>query len=88
MSLVDFALELAGMPQNEIDDLEKSLPALARLAASFKSIEPELTLAKPHIDALVPLMGKIAPVFQNSWGDIVSVTPTVNELIDFVKSKA
>lgn len=88
MSILDFALTLAGMPEAERADLEAKLPVLGQLATDLKTIEPELTAAKPHIDALIPLAEKIIPVLQKSWPDIIAVTPTIDDLIAFVKTKA
>jgi hypothetical protein len=88
MSLLDLALALAGMPEAERVDLEAKIPALGRLSGALKSIEPELTQAKAHVDALLPLGEKIIPVFQQAWPDIVGVTPTIDDLIAFVKTKA
>jgi hypothetical protein len=86
--VIDIALKFAGMTDKEIADLEKSLPAAARLATALKQIEPILTLAKPHIDALAPLVNQMLPIFQKAWPDIVSVTPTADELIVFIQGKA
>lgn len=73
MSLLDFGLGLAGMPEATIQHLDAQLPALERLAAAAKRVEPMLT----------PLM----PELQKAWPDIVAVTPLLLELIAFAKSK-
>lgn len=101
MSLLDFALGLAGMDQATIQELDASLPGLARLAAIAKEAEPLLTSAKPHLDALAPLLaqaqphllalqpiaGKLWPKVQKAWPDVVAVTPTTKDLIDFANSR-
>lgn len=87
MSLLDFALQLGGFPEKTIADLDHQLPGLARLAAAVKKVEPDLTLAKPHLDALMPIAQRLWPVLQEVWPDIVAVTPTVQELIDLANSK-
>jgi hypothetical protein len=87
VSLLDFALQLGGFPQKTIADLDRQLPGLARLAAAVKEIEPDLTLAKPHLDALMPIAARLWPVLQKAWPDIVAVTPTVQELIDLANSR-
>ena len=87
MSFVDFALGLAGVPDQTIADLDKAYPGMARLAALAKQAEPDLTAAKPHIDALQPIVARLWPLAQKAWPDIVAVTPTVDELLAFVAAK-
>lgn len=73
MSVLDFGLGLAGLPEKTIQDLDKQLPALERIAAAAKQAEPLLT-------QLLPIITKIYP-------DIVAVTPLIQELIAFAKQK-
>jgi hypothetical protein len=73
MSVLDFGLGLAGLPEKTIQDLDKNLPALERIAAAAKQAEPLLT-------PLFPLLAKV-------WPDIVAVTPLIQELIAFAKQK-
>jgi hypothetical protein len=87
MSLLDIALKLAGMPQATIDELDRSMPGLARLAVVARNAEPLLTQAKPHLDALLPIAAKLWPQLQAAWPDIVAVTPTIEQLIEFAKSR-
>ena len=84
---VKFALGIANMSASTVDDLEKSLPGFSNIAAAFKELEPILSKAQPHIDALTPLVNQAMPIVKKVWPDIISVTPTVEELIDFVNSK-
>ncbi len=85
--LIKFALEIAKMPDAEIADLSAKLPAFGRLAAAAKQLEPTLAKAEPLIEQLQPLVIEAWPIIQKEWPDIVSVTPTVQELIEFVNSK-
>jgi hypothetical protein len=78
--LVESALKMAQMSDAEIDDLSAKLPAFGRLAAALKKSEPTLTQAAPLIDQLFTEL-------KAEWPDIVAVTPTVEELIEFVSSK-
>jgi hypothetical protein len=87
MSVLDFALSLAGLPQATIEALDKDLPGLARIAAGAREAEPFLTAAKPHLDALEPLATQLWPIMQRIYPDIVAVTPTVEKLIDFANWK-
>ena len=73
MSVLDFGLGLAGLPEKTIKDLDTQLPALQRISAAAKQAEPLLT----------PLM----PILVKIWPDIVAVTPLVQELIAFAKQK-
>lgn len=74
MSLLQFGLGLAGMPEPTINELTKQLPALERLAAAAKE-------AEPHLVALQPIVTKAMP-------DILAVTPLLQQLIAFAKLKS
>ena len=86
-SFIRFALGIANMPETTVDDLEKSLPGFANIADAAKQLEPILTKAQPHIEALLPLVNQAIPIVKKVWPDVVSVTPTVEELIAFINSK-
>jgi hypothetical protein len=73
MSILDFGLGLAGLPEKTIQDLDTHLPALERIAAAAKQAEPLLT-------PLIPILTKV-------WPDVVAVTPLIQELIAFAKQK-
>lgn len=73
MSILDFGLGLAGLPEATIKDLDAQLPALARIMVQVK-------LAEPHVTALLP-------IFIKAWPDVVAVTPIIQELIAFAKQK-
>lgn len=73
MSVLDFGLGLAGLPEATIKELDKQLPALERISAAAKQAEPLITQA-------MPILNKI-------WPDIVAVTPLIQELIAFAKQK-
>jgi hypothetical protein len=84
---IKFALSIANMPQATIADLEVQLPGISRVADAVKQLEPLLTAADPHIEALVPLALKAYPIVKARWPDIVAATPTVEKLIEFVNSR-
>jgi hypothetical protein len=73
MSILDFGLGLAGLPEQTIKDFDANLPALQRIAAAAKQ-------AEPHITALLPILTKM-------WPDVVAVTPLIQELIAYAKQK-
>lgn len=73
MNLLNLGLALAGLPEKTIGELNTSLPALERLAAAAKRVEP----------MLAPIM----PELQKAWPDIVAVTPLLADLIAFAKQK-
>jgi hypothetical protein len=78
--LIESALKMARMSDAEIDDISAKLPAFGRLAAALKKSEPTLSQAAPLIDQLFTEL-------KQEWPDIVAVTPTVEELIEFANSK-
>lgn len=85
--IIKFALEIAHMSDAEIADLSAKMPAFGRLAADAKELEPILTQAEPLIAQLEPLVAQAWPIVQKAWPDVVAVTPTVQQLIEFVNSK-
>lgn len=86
-SFIRFALGIANIPEATVNDLEKSLPGFSNIAAAFKELEPILTKAQPHFDDLQPLLNQAMPIIKKVWPDVVSVTLTAIELIDFINSK-
>lgn len=101
-ALFRFALGLANVPDKYTDDLDKSLAPMTRIAAFAKDIEPQLQQAAPHLEALEPLLeqalphlqallpiaAQIWPNLKKEWPDIKTVTPTVEEFLDFLQGKA
>lgn len=73
MSVLDFGLGLAGLPEKTIQELDKQLPALERLMALVKQAEPLIT--------------QLSPIYQRALPDIIAVTPLIQELIAFAKQK-
>lgn len=84
--LLRFALGLANVPDKDVADLEKQLPALGRLIAAAKDIKPDLEAAGPHIEAmgphinaLMPIAERLAPKLKAAWPDLVGVLPVIEE---------
>lgn len=83
--LVRFALGLASVPSKDIDDLEASMPGIARLCDLAKQLEPIIQRNLPHIKAIEPDVPQIVNIIKQAWPDIVSVTPTIDEYINLAK---
>lgn len=47
MSVIDFALGLAGMPEKTIKDLDAAMPAIERLLALYKQAQPDIAAVLP-----------------------------------------
>jgi hypothetical protein len=56
---IKIGLAMAGMPENTIADIEKSLPALLRLLAAYEKLSPELALLKPDLDQVAPVLVEV-----------------------------
>lgn len=82
-----FAMGLASVPDHDITDLEKSLPALARLCKAAKALDPILRQAMPHLEPLKPLALQALDIVEQAWPDIEAVVPTLEEFIAFANSK-
>jgi hypothetical protein len=83
LDVVDFAACLDGVPQQTIDDVDKSIPGFSRLAADLKQAGPILSMMRPHVDALAPLIAQLWPIFQKAEPDLVSVEPAVEDAAAF-----
>jgi hypothetical protein len=57
--IIKFALGIAGMPEATVLDIEKALPAMARLIALATKLEPELKIIQPDVAAVLPVLGEI-----------------------------
>lgn len=88
MSLIEFGLGMAGMPQNQIADLKAGLPVLSSIVDEAKELEPILEQMRPHIEALIPLVKQAMPIAAKMWPQIVAETPLIQEMVAFVRSKA
>ena len=83
--LIRFALGAANMPEQTINDLEKSLPGFGRIVELAKQLEPIIQRNIPHLKAMEPDIPAIVGIIGKAWPDIVAVTPTIDELINFAK---
>jgi hypothetical protein len=81
---IEFILRTAGLPEATLADLEKEMPALARIVAAAKQLEPIFnkpqTLAK-HIE-------QATPILKAAYPDVIAAAPTVEELVEFISSKS
>ena len=82
---VRFVLGLANMPDQTVADLNEHLPGFEQLAALAKQAEPIIQRNLPHIKAMEPDMPALTAIVKQAWPILVDVTPTVDELINFVK---
>ena len=87
MSTLDFVLSLAGVPQEQIEALDRNLPALARLCRTAKKLQPLLIKAQPLLAELNPIAAQAWDIIEPEMDDIKAVLPTVQEFIEFVNSK-
>jgi hypothetical protein len=56
MSALDLGLELIGVPDATVTELDAQLPALLRIEAAFQQIEPIVQAVWPDIVAVTPLV--------------------------------
>ena len=81
--LIDFALKMAGLPDNVVADLNAAAPSLARLVELSKQIEP--IISKPQ--TLAQHIALIIPLLKAAYPDVQSVIPLAEELIAFATVK-
>lgn len=84
---VKFLLGLANMPQATIEELEHDMPAIGRLYARAKEAQPLLEELLPLIEKAQPLIEKLLPIAVKAMPDVKEITPTIGDIIDFVKAK-
>lgn len=53
MSILDFALGIAGLPEATIKEFDKQLPAMGRIMALLKQAEPDIVAVTPVIQQLI-----------------------------------
>jgi hypothetical protein len=80
-------LSLESVPDKDIADLDKSLPALARLCTAAKEIGPIIRSAMPQLLQLKAPAEKVLNIVEARWPDIVEVAPTIEEFIAIVNAK-
>ena len=90
--MLRFALGLANVPDKDVDDLEKQLPALTRLIVAAKAMQadieqagPHLEAMGPHLEALMPIVDRLIPKIKAAWPDLVAVLPVVQEFVELAK---
>ena len=94
MSMLDFGLGLAGMPQETIARIDAEMPALARLVRAAKQVDPILQPIEPNIEQIWiqilrcwPAIVKAWPIIQAEVPDIKSAMPVIVELAAFIDAK-
>jgi hypothetical protein len=85
--LFERVIEAAGVPDKDVADLERNLPALARLCAASRELEPLVHEAMPHLEALKPIAEKAFDILEKAYPDLVAVLPTFEEFIQFANNK-
>lgn len=90
--MLRFALGLANIPDKDVEDLDRQLPALARLIAAFKDMKgdleaaaPHLQAIGPHLDALLTIGERLAPKVKTTWPDLIAVLSVAQEFTDLAQ---
>ena len=81
---IEFILRTAGLPDATLADLEKEMPALARIAGAAKQLEPIFNKPQP----LAQHIEQATPILKAAYPDIVAAAPTIEELVEFITSKS
>lgn len=83
MAIEDFVLEtvlkFADVPENIVNDLEREMPAFARLCRAAKLLAPVITEAKPTITRLIP---KLQAIWNAPVREAATMTGDLAPLID------
>lgn len=87
MSLAEFALGLAGVPQQTIADIEKSAPAAAALLKLFKDNQVLVSKIEALAIEAAPLITQAMPLIQQAQAELKVLIPTAQEVIAFIQSQ-
>lgn len=82
--LIKFILGFSSIPDQAVEDLEKSWPGIQHVACAARELEPYLKQASPHIDALEPIFEKCYPIIRKVWPDVLDLLPVADEWINIV----
>lgn len=80
--MLRFALGVANVPDDKVDELDKAMPGFARLAADAKQAKPILEKLAPLINQIEPLAVQLWPIAVKAWPDLMAVLPVVSDYID------
>jgi hypothetical protein len=83
----EFLLRAANVPDQDITDLEKAQPELARLFKAAKQLEPAIRKATPLIEQLWPVLVEGAPIVKAAYPDFVAALGTMQEWLAFATSR-
>lgn len=76
-------LGLAGVPDQDVADLEKDQPELVRLIAASKQLQTIFARNQP----LESHIQQATPIIQKAYPDFVVVLPTAQELLQLAVQK-
>lgn len=87
MSLAEFALGLAGVPQTTIDEVEKATPGAAALLKLFKDNQPLIAKIEAVATEAAPLVMQAMPLIKQAQTELQIVLPAVQDVIAFIQKQ-
>ena len=80
--MLRFALGLANVPGDKVDELEAAMPGFKRLAAAAKDAKPILEKIAPLVAQMEPLAIEVWPIAVKAWPDLMAILPVVADYIE------
>jgi len=88
MSVLDFALGLAGVPQQTIDDVEKVAPQTAALLKLIKDNQPLIQRAQAVAAEAVALYTQAEPLIEQARAEVAAIMPAAEEVVAFIQKQS
>ena len=88
MSLAEFALGLAGVPQATIAEVEQASPAAAALLKLIKDNQPLIAKIEAVVTEATPLVVQALPLIKQAQAELLIVMPAAQDVVAFIQKQA
>lgn len=92
--VVRFALGMAGMPEDTVNQIDGALPAMERLIDAEKQISPAIAKMYPDLVTVIPIIERLLasakdlePTVVQVYPDLVTVLPVLKNILEFIQTK-
>ena len=87
MSIAEFALGLAGVPQATIAEIEKAAPTVAALLKLFKDNQSLIAKIEAVAAEAAPLVIQALPLIKQAQAELMIVLPAAQDVVAFIQEK-
>ena len=79
-----WGLQVAGLPNETIDEIDIASPAAARLLKRAKELEPIIEELLPLVEQAEPLIDQATPIIKAMMPDIKLAMPAAQDIADYL----